>query len=236
MVLLLKILSFVFCKIEKKVYDSRLTWPYSLLFCGPTGSGKTSFVLGLLKNHEILSTHTPHKLIWIYGVSQPELFREIRAIWQNRECEFIEGFPDDLLSRLGSTHDRGSLCVFDDVMDEVSSNAEVSKLFTCGRSHLGCSLILMLQNIFPNGKHSRTISINAQYQTLFCNPCDSLQISTLTRQLCPTKSRDFLEMYKKATKRPYGYLFCCFTQSCPDEIRFRTNILPDEHPIIVYQL
>ena len=81
---------------EKKVYDSRLTWPYSLLCCGPTGSGKTSFVLGLLK---------PHKLIWIYSVSQPELFREIRAIWQNRECEFIEGFPDDLLSHLESTRD-----------------------------------------------------------------------------------------------------------------------------------
>ena len=96
---------------EKKVYDLRLTWPYSLLCCGSTGSGKMSFVLGLLKNHEILSTHTPHKLIWIYGVSQPELFREIHAIWQNRECEFIEGFPDDLLSRLESTRDRGSLCV-----------------------------------------------------------------------------------------------------------------------------
>ena len=104
---------------EKKVYDSQLTWPYSLLCCGPTGSGKTSFVLGLLKNHEILSTHTPHKLIWIYGVSQPELFREIHAKWQNRECEFIERFPDDLLSRLESTRDRGSLCVFDDVMDKL---------------------------------------------------------------------------------------------------------------------
>ena len=68
--------------------------------------------------------------------------------------------------------------MFDDVMDEVSSNAKVSKLFMHGRSRLGCSLILMLQNIFPNGKHSRTISINAKYQTLFRNPCDSLQIST----------------------------------------------------------
>ena len=100
--------------------------------------------------------------------------------------------------------------MFDDVMDEVSSNAEVSKLFTRGKIHLGCYLILMLQNIFPNGKHSRTISINAQYQTLFRNPCNSLQISTLARQLCPTKSRDFLEMYKKATKRPYGISILLF--------------------------
>ena len=64
----------------------------------------------------------------------------------------MEGFPDDLLSRLESTRDRGSLCVFDDVMDEVSSNAEVSELFTHGRSHLGCFLILMLQNIFSKWK------------------------------------------------------------------------------------
>ena len=84
-----------------------------------------------------------------------------------------------------------------DVMDEVGFNAELSKLFMHGRSHLGCSLILMLQNIFPNGKHSRTISINAQDQTLFCNPHNSLQISTLATQLFPIKIRDFLEMYKK---------------------------------------
>ena len=34
----------------------------------------------------------------------------------------------------------------------------------------------------------------------------------------------------------YGYLFCCFTQSCLDEIRYRTNVLPNEYPSIVYQL
>ena len=121
-------------------------------------------------------------------------------------------------------------------MNEVSSNATISKLFTRGRSHFGCSLVLMLQNIFPKGSQSRTISINAQYQVLFRNPRDSLQISILARQLCPLNSKDFLEIYKRATQRPYGYLFCCFKQSCPDEIRYRTNILPCEYPSIVYQL
>ena len=53
-----------------------------------------------------------------------------------------------------------TLCVFDDVMNEVSSNSMVSNLFTRGRSHLGCSLVLMLQNIFPRGTQSRMISIN----------------------------------------------------------------------------
>ena len=91
----------------------------------------------------------------------------------------------------------------------------------------------MLQNIFPKGSQSRTISINAQYQVLFRNPRDSLQISILARQLCPLNSKSFLEIYKRATHRAYGYLF---TQSCPNEISYRTNVLPNEYPSIVYQL
>ena len=119
------------------------------------------------------------------------------------------------MSRLEKSNDRGSLCIFDDVMNEVSSNATISKLLTRGRSHLGCSLVLMLQNIFPKGSQSSTISINAQYQVLFRNPRDSLQISVLARQLCPLNSKSFLAIYKRATHRAYGYLFCCFTESCP---------------------
>ena len=55
-------------------------------------------------------------------------------------------------------------------MNEVSSNATISKLFPRGRSYLGCSLVLMLQNILPKGSQSRTISIDEideQYQVLF---------------------------------------------------------------------
>ena len=255
---------------SKKIYDPRLVWPYSLLLCGPTGCGKTTWIVELLKHHEELYSHTlkkliwiygveqpdlfetirkiwfphqcefisgfPKKLIWIYGVEQPDLFETIRKIWFPRQSEFIYGFPEDLLPRLEQTSDRGSMCIFDDVMNEVSSNSMVSKLFTRGKSHLGCSLVLMLQNVFPKGTQSRTISINAQYQVLFRNPRDSLQVSIFARQLYPHNSKDFLEIYKRATQRPYGYLFCCFTQSCPDEIRYRTNIFPNEYPSIVYQL
>ena len=221
---------------SKKIYDPRLIWPYSLLLCGPTGCGKTIWIVELLKSHEELCTLTPKKLIWIYGVEQPELFKTVKEIWAPCQCEFIEGFPEDLMSRPENSNDLGSLCIFDDVMNEVSSNATILKLFTRGRSHLGCSLVLMLQNIFPKGSQSRTISINAQYQVLFCNLRDSLQISILARQLCPLNSKSFLEIYKRAMHRAYGYLFCCFTQSCPDEIRYCTNVLLNEYPSIVYQL
>ena len=161
-------------KMTNKIYDPRLVWPYSLLLSGPTGCGKTTWIVELLRHHGGLCSHTPRKLICIYGVEQPDLFETIRKIWFPRQCEFINGFPEDLLTRLEQTSDCGSLCIFDDVMNEVSSNSMVSKLFTRARSHLGCSLVLMLQNIFQKGTQSRTISINAQYQVLFRNPRDSL--------------------------------------------------------------
>ena len=85
-------------KVSKKIYDPRLVMPYSLLLCGPTGCGKTTWIVELLKSHEELCTHMPKKLIWIYGVEQPELFKTIKEIWVPCQCEFIEGFPEDLVS------------------------------------------------------------------------------------------------------------------------------------------
>ena len=87
-------------KMTKKIYDLRLVWPYSLLLCGLTGCGKTTWVVELLKHHEELCTHTRKKLIWIYVVEQPHLFETIREIWSPRQCEFVGGLPEDLLTLL----------------------------------------------------------------------------------------------------------------------------------------
>ena len=43
------------------------------------------------------------------------------------------------------------------------------------------------------------------------------------------------EIFHDITKsKPHSYLLIDFHQSTPDEIRFRTNILPHEYPPIVY--
>ena len=76
----------------------------------------------LLKHHQELCMHTPKKLIWIYAVEQPDLFETIRKIWFPCQCEFVDGFPEDLLTGLEQTSDRGRLCIFGDVMNEVSPN------------------------------------------------------------------------------------------------------------------
>ena len=62
-------------------------------------------------------------------VEQPDLYGTITEIWVPCQCEFIEGFSEDLMSRLDKSNDPESLLIFDDVMNEVSSNATIQKLF-----------------------------------------------------------------------------------------------------------
>ena len=136
------------------------------------------WIIELLKHHEELCTHTPRKLIWIYGVKQPDLFETIMKIWFPHHCEFVDGCPENLLTCLEQMSDCGSLCIFDDVMGEVSSNSMISKLFMHGRSHLGCSLVLMLQNMFPKGTYTEK---NYQYLHTVSSsfPCSKRQFTNL---------------------------------------------------------
>ena len=80
------------------------------------------WIIELLKHHEELCTHTPKKLIWIYGVEQPDLLETIKKNWLPRQYEFVDGCPENLLTCLEQMSDHGSLCIFDDVMNEVSSS------------------------------------------------------------------------------------------------------------------
>ena len=71
---------------------------------------------------------------------------------------------------------------------------------------------------------------------LFKNPHNALQVSVLARQLLPSRLKHFIEAYRNATSLPYGHSFCDFTQDTPDQIRYQTNIMPHERPIVVYQI
>ena len=53
---------------------------------------------------------------------------------------------------------KNSIIVLDDRMHEKSSNADIGKLFTKGRSHLNCNVILLWQNVFPKGPEMRNLS------------------------------------------------------------------------------
>ena len=77
-----------------------------------------------------------------------------------------------------------NLIVLDDLMTEVKNDTRIGDIFSRGR-HKNTSVILLLQNLFPQGKAARDIALNSQYLLLFNNPIDRHQIVLLARRIYP---------------------------------------------------
>jgi hypothetical protein len=201
----------------EKVYDfcPLFRHPFTCYVAGPTKSGKTYFVMRLVKARKFFIVPPPERVIWCYGRYQ-DAFNELSGV------EFIEGLPpSELLDRNTRT-----LLIIDDLMNE--TDASVSNLFTKGSHHDNASIVYLSQNLFNKNKNNRNISINSDYMVLFKNPRDSSQIVNLGRQMCPGRSSYFREAFAEATCRPHTYMLLDFVPTTPDDLRLRAEVFPDE--------
>ena len=85
-----------------------------------------------------------------------------------------------------------NLIVFDDQMINASKDKRIVNLFTRGSHHRNLSVIYIVENLFHQGKGSRSINLNSHYLVLFKNPRDKLQILTLAKQMYPRQTDFFL--------------------------------------------
>lgn len=204
--------------------DFRFLSDRTLCISGPSQSGKTRFIIQLLEQrHELFQTPID-SVLWCYGIHDFPLQESLR----NKGYSLTYGIPkeDDMKPN--------SICVLDDLIGESENSKEVTSMFTKAAHHLPCFIIFVSQNLFPNGKESRTRSLNTHYYVIFKNPRDKLQFQTLARQIAPNNSKALIEIFEDATQRPHGYLFIDFTQECPEKYRFRANVL--DIPMHIYKL
>lgn len=200
----------------------RFKEPFSLLVAGPTMCGKTHFVQQLLSTPGCIYP-PPKQVYWYYGTENLEQQECLENV-SHFPIEFNQGLPR--LSELEQHPD--SLIILDDLMNDVTNSVEISELFTKGVHHKRLSVVLLVQNLFNNGKKAREISLNCNYIAIFKNPRDSSQIKTLARQIFPDKQNYLQDAYTQATKRAHGYLLVDLTQGTPDELRVMTNIFPPQ--------
>ncbi len=202
---------------ERCVYfDLRFHHPSTFMVVGPSQSGKTRFIVKLIRSASHMIDNSPERIIWCYGIHQPELFHELRDV-----VEFVEGIPKaDMLDG------RRTLMIIDDLMSE--TDRRVTDLFTKGSHHKNVSVIYVSQNLYNKGKENRTISLNTHYLILFKNPRDASQILHLGKQIFPQKAKYFSESFADATSQPYGYLLVDLKTTTPDELRLRAAVFPDE--------
>lgn len=191
--------------------------PFSAVIAGPSGVGKSFLVRDIIKYKDQMFSTVPDRIVWFYGIHQP-LYDEIKDV------EFVEGLPTNFREYLGVN----TLFVIDDLMSEAASDKRLTHLFTKGSHHLNLNIIFITQNFFHKGAEMREITLNTQYIILCKNRRDASQIMFLARQLYASKPKYFVEVYNDATMKPFSYLLIDLKSDTPEDLRLRTDILPNQ--------
>ena len=194
------------------LYDVRFPLARSMIVSGPSCSGKSFYVNGLIHKAHVYFNPSPKYILWYYGEVCPHpLLKGVK---------YKRGLPTE--EEVENVFQQ-CIVVLDDLMWESRSSMTVGNLFTRVAHHRQCFIIHITQNLFQAGAVTRTQSLNAHYLVLFKNPRDRQQILHLARQIYPRKEDFVLESFEDATRRQYGYLLVDLNPTTPEEIRLCTE-------------
>lgn len=192
--------------------------PTRIIIAGYTNSGKTFLCSKIVeKYHEVFSR------IIICGVTSHPL-QNNPSIKEKLELHKDIIDPADEITPYADPHAHRLLILDDNFMSSANS-LPVLNSFIKGR-HINLSVILITQNIFFPGKHSRTISLNTSQYILLKNR-DIYQVQCLGRQIFGReRAKSFVNIYKNTVlNQTHGYLLCDLAPHTPEELQLRTNIV-----------
>ena len=204
--------------------------PYRILIIGGSGSGKTNTLLNLIENHPDIDK------IYLYVKDLYE--SKYQYLINKRECvgvnhlndpkAFIEYSNDirDVLKNINNYNpnkENKVMIVFDDMIADMISNKKLNSIATelfirCRK--LNISLVFISQSYFKVPKDVRN---NSTYFFIMKirNKRELHQIAINHSSNINTK--DFIEIYRKCTDKPYSFLVIDITLSSDDPLRFRKN-------------
>ena len=89
--------------------------------------------------------------------------------------------------------------VFDDLMTECVDNFMNAEAFARKRHNMDVSVILLVHNLFCQGKAVRTVHLNTDYVVLFGSVRDKSQFQHFARQIESSNSKRLRVAYVDAT-------------------------------------
>ena len=210
---------------EIESVDVSIKWPFKWTLVGSSGSGKTNFVLNVIKKAEHLFDQKPDRVIIIYKVFQ-DIYNDFKAyfpttIYTEDECDFEE---------LTESNKDRLLFICDDLYFS-KKLSEISEHFLVKGRHRNTSWIILTQSIF-NQPALKNISRNSTHMTLFKNVRLN-EPHIFFSQLRPRSSKVLQDIYAEATEKPYGYLDIDLSQTCPDKLRYKTDLFDEVVKIFV---
>jgi GTPase SAR1 family protein len=207
-----------------EIYDVTFIHPSRWLVYGPSCSGKTTFVSNLMdKSTDYFNVHFDRKILCTDTNSKDKF----------KDFEIINDIENIDLSQLDKN--KNTILILDDKMDDAIDNEMISKIYTQFSHHNNITIILLTQNLFPKSKYMRNIFLNSSYIVLMKNPCELLQIMSLSKRLNRGGAKTkLIDAYIDCTQEPYSHLIVDLNQDTPNVLRLRSKIFSKDFSQIVY--
>ena len=203
------------------IYDARIRTPLAAVVAGPPGCGKTVFIVNLLKNQTQLLNKPIEELVWFYG-QENEYTKSLPKILNNIKVRLIQGLPKDFKKYIDPKVNQ--MYVIDDMMTEITSNRQVTELYSLQCRHTNTSIIILLQNLNYPGRERLTFLRCSHLLVIFSNPLDLSMVSALAKKVMPLEHKTFMEIFREVTNEPYTPLIIDGHQKTPHHLRFRGQI------------
>ena len=150
------------------IKDFKFSLPMRAIFAGSSQSGKTYMIGQMLENQDDIFASRFEFVKYYY----PTFLDEAPVDYHNKTdvpISYTSGFPtkSEILSFPDNT-----LMIIDDQADMAVKSDLISQVFKVISGKKNLSIILVTQNYFFQGKHSREIRNSCNYVGLFRNCCD----------------------------------------------------------------
>ena len=229
---------------NKNKKEHNLNWPYipdhpyRILMIGGSGTAKTNALLNLINNQQdidkiYLYAKDPYEDKYQYLINKR---KRVGINHFNDPKAFIE-YSNDMhkvyknIDNYNLDKENKILIVFDDMTTDMINNKKlnsiVTELFIRGRK-LNISLIFITQSYFKVPKGVRNNSTHFFIMKI-PNKTELMQIAI--NHSSDINTKDFIEIYRKCTDKPYSFLVIDTTLPSNNSLRFRKNlnILNDDY-------
>jgi len=215
--------------------DLKFQIPCSICISGPSQSGKSEFIVNLVKNRSVLFSSEFTRILYCIpeslSLTHNPIFESLKASFP--ATQLVIGLPD--VSKLNLKFDKlPKLLIIDDLMTEFLSNQNMVKLLSVEVHHFNISLIFTLQNIYAPSKFGTTLSRNINYKILFSNRLDLREMRNLSLQICNQPSflsESFELLYKEFNTEPAYIVIDGHIKSKFKRLFVRSQIFPKDGKI-----
>ena len=201
--------------------ELKLRHPCGIIVAGPQQTGKSTFILRMVKEAKYLFNPPPKTQLYCYGEYDDRIHD-----YRNAGALVMSGLPDEATI---DALEKPAVIYLDDLMLH-AKDQYLQDLFTKKIHHKNISVVFLVQNAFD--KNIRVARLNSQYMVFMRAPNMALQLRTIGSQMYPGMLHYFMDAANKAMHKPYTYLFGDNHPKTSDKLRLRTGIFPDDDKVV----